>query len=109
MVQTRLVRALTVIPGVAGSTSVTAVGEPPEADGQMLVETMAVGICGTDIEICNGDYGAAPPGDDRLVIGHESLGRVLAAPSGSGFGAGDLVVGFVRRPDPVPCRELRDR
>ena len=40
---------------------------------------------------------------DRLVLGHESLGRVLRAPPDSGFGAGDLVVGVVRRPDPVPC------
>jgi len=97
------VRALTVIPGVAGSAAVTDVGEPPEEDGPMVVHTLAVGICGTDIEICNGNYGTAPPGNDRLVIGHESLGRVLTAPSGSGFAAGDLVVGFVRRPDPVPC------
>lgn len=101
--QTRSVRALTVIPGVPGSAAVTDVGEPPEADGPMVVETMTVGICGTDMEIFDGNYGTAPPGDDRLVIGHESLGRVLATPPGSGFAAGDLVVGFVRRPDPVPC------
>ena len=37
------------------------------------------------------------------MLGHESLGRVLSAPSGSGFAEGDLVVGIVRRPDPVPC------
>jgi glucose 1-dehydrogenase len=37
------------------------------------------------------------------VLGHESLGRVLAAPPGSDVGRGDLVVGIVRRPDPVPC------
>ncbi len=96
-------RALTVLPGVAGSAKVTVVDEPPEADGPLLVETLAVGVCGTDVEICHGDYGSPPPGDDRLVIGHESLGRVLEAPSGSGLDAGDLVVGIVRRPDPVPC------
>ena len=28
---------------------------------------------------------------------------MLEAPAGSGFRAGDLVVGIVRRPDPVPC------
>jgi glucose 1-dehydrogenase len=38
-----------------------------------------------------------------MVIGHESLGRVRSAPPDSGFAAGDLVVGVVRRPDPVPC------
>jgi threonine dehydrogenase-like Zn-dependent dehydrogenase len=38
-----------------------------------------------------------------LVLGHESLGAVEAAPAESGLKAGDLVVGIVRRPDPVPC------
>jgi threonine dehydrogenase-like Zn-dependent dehydrogenase len=37
------------------------------------------------------------------VIGHESLGRVIDAPAGSGLGAGDLVAGIVRHPDPEPC------
>jgi glucose 1-dehydrogenase len=60
-------------------------------------------VCGTDREIAAGDYGWAPPGRDRLVLGHESLGRVRTAPAGSGFVPGDLVVGVVRRPDPVPC------
>ncbi|HZJ25587.1 MAG TPA: glucose 1-dehydrogenase [Acidimicrobiia bacterium] len=96
-------RALTVLPGVAGSAEVTEVDDPPEADGPLLVETLAVGVCGTDAEICAGRYGTAPPGGGRLIIGHESLGRVLDAPDGTGFRTGDLVVGIVRRPDPVPC------
>jgi glucose 1-dehydrogenase len=37
------------------------------------------------------------------VIGHESLGEVKEAPAESGLKPGDLVVGIVRRPDPVPC------
>jgi threonine dehydrogenase-like Zn-dependent dehydrogenase len=37
------------------------------------------------------------------VLFHESLGRVLDAPQGAGVAPGDLVVGIVRRPDPVPC------
>ena len=37
------------------------------------------------------------------MLGHESIGRVLEAPSGGPLHAGDLVVGIVRRPDPVPC------
>jgi threonine dehydrogenase-like Zn-dependent dehydrogenase len=97
------VRALTVVPRTKGSAELSDVDEPPEADGPVLVETIAVGICGTDIEILSGDYGWAPPGRDRLVLGHESLGRVLEAPAGSPFAEGDLVVGIVRRPDPVPC------
>ena len=96
-------RALTVLPGVAGSARVHDVPEPAPADGAVLVQGLALGICGTDREIAAGLYGWAPPGRDRLILGHESLGRVLEAPAGSGLAPGDLVVGIVRHPDPVPC------
>ena len=62
-----------------------------------------MGVCGTDREIVAAEYGWAPPARDRLVLGHESLGRVHEAPPESGFEVGDLVVGVVRRPDPAPC------
>jgi len=96
-------RALTVLPGVAGSGEVTEVPEPDPSEGRVLVETLAIGVCGTDREILAGLYGEAPPGSERLVLGHESIGRVLEAPDGVGVQPGDLVVGIVRRPDPVPC------
>ena len=96
-------RAVTVIPGQRGSVAVTEMPEPPDEDGPVLVQTQAIGICGTDVEIINGEYGSAPPGEDRLIIGHESLGRVAEAAPGTGFSVGDLVVGIVRRRDPVPC------
>ena len=67
----------------------------PHAD-ELLVEGLAIGICGTDREIVRGEFGVG----GTLVIGHDSLGRVV---SGPGFAAGDLVAGVVRRPDPVPC------
>jgi threonine dehydrogenase-like Zn-dependent dehydrogenase len=99
----RRVRALSVRPGQAGSLAVSEFGEPPPSDGQVLVDVVAVGICGTDIEIVAGDYGEAPPGHERLVLGHESLGRVVEAPGGTPVTAGDFVVAMVRHPDPVPC------
>ncbi|HVX22833.1 MAG TPA: glucose 1-dehydrogenase [Acidimicrobiales bacterium] len=96
-------KALTVVPLQNGSAELSDVPAPPESDGPVLVETMAVGICGTDVEILSGQYGWAPPGRERLVLGHESLGRVLEAPTGAAVAEGDFVVGIVRRPDPVPC------
>ncbi len=96
-------RAVTVVPLQKDSVDLTDLPEPDEADGPVLVATRAVGICGTDIEIVDGDYGWAPPGETRLAIGHESIGQVQEAPADSGLDAGDLVVAIVRRPDPVPC------
>jgi threonine dehydrogenase-like Zn-dependent dehydrogenase len=96
-------RAITLDPGTPDSAALEEVPEPPATDGAILVDAVALGICGTDAEIVRGDYGEAPPGAERLILGHESLGRVAQAPDGSGFAAGDLVVGIVRRPDPVPC------
>lgn len=96
-------RALTVEPGRAGSLAVADVPDPVAGPGELLVDGLAVGVCGTDHEIASGAYGAPPPGRGRLVLGHESLGRVRTAPDGSGFAPGDLVAGVVRRPDPVPC------
>ncbi|KUH65498.1 theronine dehydrogenase [Mycolicibacterium novocastrense] len=96
-------RALTVIPGKPGSVAVSDVPDPsPQAD-ELLVEGIALGICGTDKEIVAGEYGSAPSGFDQLILGHESLGRVKQTPDDSRFTVGDLVVGVVRRPDPVPC------
>ncbi|MFJ9556493.1 glucose 1-dehydrogenase [Nocardiopsis sp. NPDC101807] len=96
-------RALMVTPMTAGSVTVDEIDPPVPEEGELLVDGVALGICGTDKEIADGEYGTAPPGHERLVLGHESLGRVRQAPPGSGFAPGDLVVGIVRRPDPVPC------
>jgi len=96
-------RALTVVPGQRASARLEEVAEPPRDDGAVLVEALMVGVCGTDREIVGGSYGAPPSGRERLIVGHESAGRVLEAPAEAGFSRGDLVVGIVRRPDPVPC------
>jgi threonine dehydrogenase-like Zn-dependent dehydrogenase len=96
------VQAVTVAPGTAGSVRLEEVPEPDPALGSVVVETLAVGVCGTDAEIASGAYGWAPPGRDRLILGHESLGQVVD-PGPSGFDVGDHVVGIVRRPDPAPC------
>jgi threonine dehydrogenase-like Zn-dependent dehydrogenase len=95
-------RALTVRPGTRDSLAITDMPEPPLSDGPVLVDAISVGLCGTDNEIVNAEYGEAPPGSDLLVVGHENLGRV-ADPGGTALAEGDLVVAFVRRPDPEPC------
>ena len=97
------VQALSVVPGKPDTAGVGDHPDPASSEGSLLVEGLLMGVCGTDIEIIDEGYGWSPPGEERLIIGHESLGRVLEAPSGSGFAAGDLIAGIVRRPDPEPC------
>jgi threonine dehydrogenase-like Zn-dependent dehydrogenase len=96
-------KAITVEPLKPGSARFEEVPDPDLRDGSVLVEAVAVGVCGTDVEIVEGKYGWAPPGKSRLVLGHESLGRVIDPGSTGALKAGDLVAGIVRRPDPVPC------
>jgi D-arabinose 1-dehydrogenase-like Zn-dependent alcohol dehydrogenase len=96
-------RAVTVRPGIANSVALATVMDPSPAEGAVLVRALALGICGSDREIIAGEYGWAPPGADHLILGHESLGRIIEGPARSGFTSGDLVAGIVRRPDPVPC------
>src|ERR1700742_688305 len=60
-------RALTVIPEKPGSAAVIDVGEPGPEQGDVLVDALAIGVCGTDREIIAGDYGQAPAGRERLV------------------------------------------
>jgi glucose 1-dehydrogenase len=76
---------------------------------QVMLRMLDIGICGTDKEICSFEYGTPPPGDDHLVIGHESLAEIVAAgPAVERLAPGDLVVPSVRRPCPHPgCRSCR--
>jgi len=96
-------KAITVEPMKPGTALLEDIPEPDSQNGSVLVEAVGVGVCGTDVEIVDGKYGWAPKGKSRLVLGHESLGRVIDPGPISGLRKGDLVVGIVRRPDPVPC------
>lgn len=95
-------KAFVVTPGRPGSGRLADVPEPRRGDADALVEVVAVGVDGTDRELLHGEYGEAPSDDEYLIIGHESLGRVVDAPAGA-VRAGQPVVAIVRRPDPEPC------
>lgn len=97
------VRALTVEPTVPASAALTDIDFPNPGPGWARVRMLAVGVCGTDIEIVSGQYGAAPPGESRLIIGHESLGVIDRVDDHGAWSVGQHVAGIVRRPDPVPC------
>jgi threonine dehydrogenase-like Zn-dependent dehydrogenase len=71
----------------------------PDGRG-VKVKVLRVGVDGTDKEINAAEYGAAPPGDDYLVTGHESFGQVVEVGPDvpSTIRPGTYVVASVRRP-----------
>src|SRR4051812_8120981 len=75
------------------------VDKPEAGEGQVLVEALRVGICGTDREIIEaGAPGRIPEGAEFLILGHEALGRVAAVGKGvEGLAEGQLVAPTVRR------------
>jgi len=89
------VRALVTEPGRAHTTRVEDVPEVRPHEGEVLVRTLEVGVCGTDREISEGVFGVAPEAEPFLVLGHEALGVVEQ--DGNGFTRGDLVTAIVRR------------
>ena len=97
-------KAIAVHPGTPGSIHLREIPRPSldEVLGGrgVRVQVLRVGVDGTDKEINAAEYGAAPPGDDFLVIGHESLGRVLEVGPDvpSTIRPGSYVVASVRRP-----------
>src|SRR3954471_19563081 len=96
-------KAIAVLPGQPNTTHLREVPRPtvdeiPGGRG-VLVKVLRVGVDGTDKEINAAEYGAAPPGFDYLITGHESFGRVVeVGPNVSELAVGDYVVATVRRP-----------
>src|SRR5713101_7804466 len=98
-----LMKALAVIPGKPNTNHLREVPKPrvedvPEGRG-VLIKILNVGVDGTDKEINAAEYGAAPAGDDYLIVGHEGFGRVEAVGANvTELAVGDYVVATVRRP-----------
>jgi glucose 1-dehydrogenase len=96
-------KAIAVYPGKPNSVHLEDVPRPkvsdiPEGKG-VLVRVLKVGVDATDREINDALYGNAPPGDDYLVLGHESFGIVEeAGPAVRRVKPGDYVTATVRRP-----------
>jgi glucose 1-dehydrogenase len=81
-----------------GHTHTTRVEDRPAAEpreGEVLVRTLEVGVCGTDREISEGHFGVPPDNESLLVLGHEALAVVER--DGHGFSRGQLVTATVRR------------
>jgi len=96
-------RAIAVFPGRKSSAHLAELRTPQVDDvpgGRgVLVKVLRVGVDGTDREINAAEYGAPPPGEKVLVLGHESFGVVEGVgPNVRDLKPGDHVVATVRRP-----------
>jgi threonine dehydrogenase-like Zn-dependent dehydrogenase len=87
--------ALVTQPGRAQTTRIEDVPAVRAREGEVLVRTLEVGVCGTDREISEGLFGIAPEDEPLLVLGHEALAVVER--DGYGFTRGELVTATVRR------------
>ncbi len=96
-------KAVAIKPGTANSIHLRDVPRPrlddmPGGRG-VRVRLIRAGLCGTDADLAAGEYGRAPEGADHLVLGHESLGRVVEVGSAvREVIPGQLVVITIRRP-----------
>ncbi len=96
-------KAIAVRPGKPNSVHLAEIPEPrleeiPGGRG-VKVRVLRVGVDGTDKEINAAEYGQAPPGQEILVLGHESFGQVVeVGPAVAGLKRGDYAVAMVRRP-----------
>jgi glucose 1-dehydrogenase len=96
-------KAITVIPGTPDSTALREVPDPSIdeiGNGRgVLVRVLRVGLDGTDKEITAGEYGAPPPGQEFLILGHEGFGVVEEVGCNVvELRRGDHVVAIVRQP-----------
>src|SRR5919198_2406567 len=96
-------KAIAVFPGKPDTVHLAELARPSVSDipnGRgVVVKVLRVGVDGTDKEINAAEYGAAPPGYDFLVIGHEGFGQVESVgPNVTEVKSGDYVVATVRRP-----------
>ena len=96
-------KAIAVHPGQPDSVHLRDIEKPqlesvPDGRG-VFVKVLQVGVDATDREINEALYGAPPPGDDFLVLGHECFGVVEAVgPQVRSVKPGDYVTATVRRP-----------
>ena len=76
------------------------IAEPkPPRSGEVLLRIREVGVCATDRELSRFHFGEPPPGERRLVLGHEALGEVVETGARvAGLKKGDWVVPMLRRP-----------
>ncbi|MGE5223502.1 MAG: glucose 1-dehydrogenase [Omnitrophica WOR_2 bacterium] len=91
-------KAIALIPGTSGVHLIERSEPSIQADDEVKVRMIRVGICGTDREESSGGRALAPSGQKELVIGHEMFGQVVETGKAvTRVKPGDFAVFTVRR------------
>ena len=94
----KTVRGLAVRIGEPHSLQMVSIPLPEIGPDDVEINVLEAGICGTDREIIDGQFGTPPFGESTLVLGHETIGEIAAiGVNVTGFAVGDLVSATVRR------------
>lgn len=105
-----IMKAIAITPG-KGNPELIDIPEPEIKNPlQVKLQVLNVGICGTDREEVSGGRADAPKGHEKLIIGHEMLGRVVeTGTSVTTVNEGDYALFMVRRPcgECYPCSHGR--
>ncbi len=83
-------KALRKLAGGPGGVALVEIPRPAPAEGQVLLEVVRAGICGTDLHILHGHFDKVRP---PVTLGHEFAGRVAqVGPGVEGWRPGERVV-----------------
>jgi 2-desacetyl-2-hydroxyethyl bacteriochlorophyllide A dehydrogenase len=93
-----------VVTTAPGRVEIRPEADPAPAAGEIVVETLATGICGSDLHLFAGDH---PYAHFPLAQGHEAVGRIVQA----GPGADTALLGVLAAIEPTlecgTCPECR--
>ncbi len=78
-----------VVTTAPGCVAVEAEADPSPGPGEIVVETVATGICGSDLHLFQGDH---PYAHFPLAQGHEAVGRVVGLGAGADPSLADALV-----------------
>lgn len=69
-------KAWVITPGAGTGARLVVIEAPEPGPDGVLVAVHRVVLDGSDTELVRGEYGKAPPVENELIFGHESLGNV---------------------------------
>ena len=97
-------RRVAVVTTAPGRLEIEPEADPSAGPGELVIETVATGICGSDLHLFQGDH---PYAHFPLAQGHEAVGRVVELGAGADPSLEDALVVAEPTLECGECRECR--